>query len=83
MNTNKKQEVYDKLMKLCLKDRDINTYIATFDNLIAKTGWMRGEETADMFQKGLDQGTMHAILNQPTWPTTLDKWQNAARDKTN
>jgi hypothetical protein len=44
---------------------------------------MRGEETADVFQKGLDRGVMGAILNRPTWPTTLDEWQDAARDETN
>jgi hypothetical protein len=60
-------------MNLCLKDGDIDTYITTFDNLVAKTGWTREEETVDMFQKGLDQDTMRAILNQPTWPTTLDE----------
>ena len=72
-DTNKKQQAYDRLMSLRLKDGDIDTYIATFDNLIAKVGWMRGEETADVFQKGLDRGVMHAILNQPTWPTTLNE----------
>ena len=37
-DSNKKQEAYDKLMTLHMTDRDINTYIATFDNLVAKTG---------------------------------------------
>jgi Zinc knuckle len=26
---------------------------------------------------------MGAILNRPTWPTTLDEWQDVARDETN
>ena len=54
MDINKKQQAYDRLMSLYLKDGDIDTYIATFDNLIAKVGWTRGEETANIFQKGLD-----------------------------
>jgi Retrotransposon gag protein len=37
-DTNKKQQAYDRLMSLCLKDGDIDTYIATFDNLVAKIG---------------------------------------------
>jgi Retrotransposon gag protein len=37
-DTNKKQQAYDRLMSLRLKDGDIDTYIATFDNLIAKIG---------------------------------------------
>ena len=62
-DTNKKQQAYNRLMSLHLKDSDIDTYITTFDNLVAKVGWIRGEETADMFQRGLDQGIMHTILN--------------------
>jgi flagellar hook-basal body complex protein FliE len=53
-DTNKKQQAYDRLMSLCLKDGDIDTYIAMFDNLVTKVGWTRGEETTDVFQKGLD-----------------------------
>jgi Retrotransposon gag protein len=82
-DTNKKQQAYDRLMSLCLKDGDIDTYIATFDNLVAKIGWTRGEETAHIFQNGLDRGVMGAILDRPTWPITLDEWQHAARDETN
>ena len=70
-------------MSLCLKDGDIDTYIATFDNLVAKVSWMRGEETAHVFQNGLDRGVMGTILDRPTWPITLDKWQSTARDETN
>jgi hypothetical protein len=40
-------------MALQMKRGDIDTYIATFDNLLAKAGWTRGEEAADFFQKGL------------------------------
>jgi Retrotransposon gag protein len=82
-DTNKKQLAYDRLMNLRLKDGDIDTYIATFDNLVSKLGWARGEETAHVFQNGLDRGVMGAILDRPTWPVTLDEWQYAARDETN
>jgi Retrotransposon gag protein len=53
-DTNKKQQAYDRLMSLHLKNDDIDTYIATFDNLVTKVGWMRGEETAHVFQNRLD-----------------------------
>jgi hypothetical protein len=72
-DSNKKQDAYNRLINLYIKDRDINTYIAIFDNLVTKTGWTRGEQTTDIFQCRLDQGTMCAILNQPTWPIILDK----------
>jgi Retrotransposon gag protein len=82
-DSNKKQEAYDRLITLHMNSDDIDTYIATFNNLITKTGWTRGEETADVFHKGLNQGTIHTILNRPTWPTTLDEWQNVAREEIN
>jgi flagellar hook-basal body complex protein FliE len=53
-DTNKKQQAYDRLMSLCLKDGDIDTYIATFNNLVTKISWTRGEETTHVFQNGLD-----------------------------
>jgi hypothetical protein len=38
-NSNKKRAAYDKLMALQMKEGDIDTYIAMFDNLLAKAGW--------------------------------------------
>jgi hypothetical protein len=38
-DSNKKRATYDKLMALQMKGGDINTYITTFDNLLAKAGW--------------------------------------------
>jgi hypothetical protein len=70
-------------MTLQMKEGDIDTYIATFDNLLAKAGWTRGEEAADFFQKGLEDGVKCEVLRRPTWPITLQEWQEAARDETN
>jgi hypothetical protein len=66
-----------------MKEGDIDTYIATFDNLLAKAGWTRGEEAVDFFQKGLADGVKHEVLHRQTWPITLQEWQEAARDETN
>jgi hypothetical protein len=41
---------------------DIDTYIATFDNLLTKARWTRGEEAADFFQKGLEDGVKREVL---------------------
>jgi Retrotransposon gag protein len=82
-DSNKKRAAYDKLMTLQMKGGDIDTYIATFDNLLAKAGWTRGEEAADFFQKGLEDGVKREVLRRPTWPVTLQEWQDASRDKTN
>jgi Retrotransposon gag protein len=38
-DSNKKRATYNKLMTLQMKGGDIDTYIATFDNLLAKAGW--------------------------------------------
>jgi Retrotransposon gag protein len=82
-DSNKKRAAYDKLMALKMIGGDIDTYIATFDNLLAKAGWTRGEEAADFFQKGLPDGVKREVLRRPTWPITLQEWQEASRDKTN
>jgi Retrotransposon gag protein len=37
-DSNKKREAYNKLMALKMIGGDIDTYIATFDNLLAKAG---------------------------------------------
>jgi Retrotransposon gag protein len=77
-NSNKKRAAYNKLMGLQMKGGDIDTYIATFDNLLAKAGWTRGEEAADFFQKGLEDRVKREVLRRPTWPVTLQEWQEAA-----
>jgi Retrotransposon gag protein len=82
-DSNKKRAAYNKLMALQMKGGDINTYIATFNNLLTKAGWTQGEEAADFFQKGLEDGVKCEILCRQTWPTTLQEWQEAARDETN
>jgi Retrotransposon gag protein len=82
-DSNKKRAAYDKLMTLQMKGGDIDTYIATFDNLLAKAGWTRGEEATDFFQKGLEDRVKCEILHRQTWPITLQEWQEATRDETN
>jgi Retrotransposon gag protein len=82
-DSNKKRAAYDKLMTLQMKGGNIDTYIATFDNLLAKAGWTRGEEAADFFQKGLEDGVKREVLCRQTWLVTLQEWQEVARDETN
>jgi hypothetical protein len=33
------------------------------------------------FKDGLRQGVLQAILNKETWPTTIDQWEEAARQE--
>jgi hypothetical protein len=37
----------------------------------------------DLFQAGLKHELKKAILNQETWPTTLDQWERDARNQNN
>jgi hypothetical protein len=53
-------------MTLQMKEGDIDTYIATFNNLLAKAGWTWGEEAADFFQKGLADGVKRKVLRRQT-----------------
>ena len=39
-DSNKKRAAYNKLMALQIKGGDIDMYIATFNNLLAKAGWL-------------------------------------------
>jgi Ty3 transposon capsid-like protein len=82
-NSNKKRAAYNKLMTLQMKGGDIDTYITTFNNLLAKAGWTREEEAVDFFQKGLEDGVKWEVLRRQAWPVTLQEWQEAARDETN
>ena len=77
-DSNKKRAAYNKLMTLQMKGGDIDTYIAMFDNLLAKAGWTHGEEAADFFQKGLEDRVKRKVLHRQTWLVTLQEWQEAA-----
>jgi Zinc knuckle len=67
-----------------LRDGDVDTYIATFNNLITQAGWTRSDAgTADLFQKGLPEGLKNAILNMENLPTNLGEWEEATRKQQN
>jgi hypothetical protein len=56
MDTSKKQNAYDQLMKLTMNGWDIDTYIATFDCLALATGWaLDNEGTIICFREGLNK----------------------------
>ena len=53
-DSEKKQSAYEQLMKLTMKDLDINSYAATFDQLAAAAGWEPNTEgTIKRFLCGL------------------------------
>jgi hypothetical protein len=82
MDTAKKEDTYQKLKHLKMKDELIDNYITVFNSLAAKAGWeLSNEGTIDAFHAGLHPGTLNAIMNQDTWPKSMAQWQQAARDE--
>jgi Retrotransposon gag protein len=82
MDTAKKEDAYQKLKYLKMKDELVDDYITTFNSLTAKAGWeLSNEGTIDAFQSGLCPGTLNAIMNRDVWPKTMTQWQQAARDE--
>jgi Retrotransposon gag protein len=81
-DTAKKEDAYQKLKHLKMKDELVDDYITAFNSLAAKAGWeLTNEGTIDTFQSGLRPGTLNAIMNWDIWPKTMVQWQQVARDK--
>ena len=82
MDTSKKQNAYDQLMKLTMAGWDIDTYIATFEQLALAAGWaLNAEGTIVRFREGLSKGIHSKALDRDKIPRTMDEWKAAARTK--
>ena len=80
MDTSKKQNVYNQLMKLTMAGWDIDTYIATFERLTLAAGWtLNAEGTIVRFREGLSKGIHSKALDRDKIPRTMDEWKAAAR----
>jgi hypothetical protein len=78
----KKEDTYQKLKHLKMKDKLINDCITAFNSLVAKVGWeLSNEGTIDAFCSGLHPRTLNAIMNRDVWLKTMTQWQQAARDE--
>jgi hypothetical protein len=78
----KKEDAYQKLKHLKMKDELVNDYITAFNSLAAKAGWeLDNARTIDAFHSGLRPGTLNAIMNRDVWPDTMSQWQQAAWDE--
>jgi hypothetical protein len=70
------------LAKLEMEGNQVNEYIAKFENLLCKSDIPQTEVgSIQKFKDGLRQGVLQAILNKETWPTTIDQWEEAARQE--
>ena len=79
----KMQSAYDQLKKLAMKDLNVDTYIATFNQLALAARWEADAlGTIDKFADGLKDNVHRRVLNRETEPTTMEEWQDAARKET-
>ena len=79
MDTSKKQNAYDQLMKLTMAGWDIDTYIATFERLALAASWaLDAEGTIVHFREGLSKGIHSKALDRDKIPRTMDEWKAAA-----
>src|SRR5216683_2951559 len=72
-----------ELQMLCMKDGDIDMYIATFKKLLKTVGYTENEQGAlKMFKSGLPGGLNICIINQSlTLPDTLEGWIESAHQQ--
>jgi Retrotransposon gag protein len=81
-DTTKKEDAYQKLKNLKMKDELVDDYITAFNSLAAKAGWeLSNAGTINAFHSGLRPGTLNAIMNRDVWLDTMPQWQQAARDE--
>jgi Retrotransposon gag protein len=82
MDTAKKEDAYQKLKHLKMKDELVDDYITAFNSLASKAGWeLSNARTINAFRAGLQPGTLNAIMNRDVWPDTMPQWQQAVQDE--
>jgi hypothetical protein len=82
MDTLKKQNVYDQLMKLMMQGWDVDTYITTFDRLAQAAGWaLDSEGTIVRFREGLHKMIHSKALDRDKIPRTIDEWKATAQNE--
>ncbi len=82
-DTTRTQSAYEQLMKLEMKNGDIDTYIATFERLTDAAEWeANAKGTIAHFKVSLQDHIHRRILFRETWPTDMDGWKEAAQKET-
>ena len=80
-DTTRAQDAYTALMQLEMRGWDIDTYIATFDRLVARAGWFASDKgIMEKFQNGLARWLALDIMHKyENIPATLDEWKSTAK----
>jgi len=77
------QNAYKQLMKLEMKNGEVDTYIATFECPANAAKWeANAKGTIAHFKVGLQDHIHQHILFCETWPTNMDGWKEAAWKET-
>jgi len=82
-DTTHTQSAYEQLMKLEMKNGDVDMYIATFERL-ADTAKLEADAkgTIACFKVGLQDHIHCCILFCETWPMDMAGWKEAAQKET-
>ena len=65
-------------MKLTMTNLNVDSYIATFKQLAATTGWdVDAEGTIDRFTRGLRDNIHRRVINCDKEPVTWEDWKDA------
>jgi hypothetical protein len=76
----KTQSAYDQLMKLQMKDLDVDTYNATFKWLASAAEWEPDAKgTIARYRAGLRENVHRRVVNRENLPNTMAQWKEAAR----
>jgi hypothetical protein len=79
-DTARTQSAYDQLMKLQMKELDIDSYNATFERLANAAEWEPDAKgTIARYRGGLCENVHRRIVNRENLPTTMVEWKEAAR----
>jgi hypothetical protein len=74
------EESRQEFKECCMKNNDVDEYIAIFEDLLTKIEYRRLDfGVVDKFKQGLKKWIVRKILEHDQWPATLDDWQEAAR----
>jgi hypothetical protein len=76
----KDTKCHNQLMKLQMKELDIDTYNATFKQLASAAEWEpNAKGTIARYQAGLRENIHCRVVNQENLPTTMAQWKEAVQ----
>ena len=79
-DTTRQQQAINTLLRLKMKQGDLDTYIAKFRHYAEQAGYdTNASATVNIFAQGLNPALASACLDRDTQPNTMDEWVNAAR----